>query len=201
MRNPQIHQGRVLRARSDARAAFSASPREELALSAGVDFLHLVFLRKPAIRFQLPEPAVNSISQWCEAYHYYFSLDDEGFCCVARRESLPYRLLEVDRRPVPHALELGQLLGYPRCCCRAIASIGERNIDERAVTAAGWNYEGEFRLINPARYQQGCSLICHLPCSSTCSYSLAIAKRALRVVTAYQKHAAFSAWSAWTAVL
>lgn len=186
---------------SRAAAAFVALPHEQLPPSAGVDFLHLVGLRKPAVRVKVSGPGLEEVARWCATYGYAWVADEDGFCCVARKMDLAERVLEVDRRPEPHELELGLLLGYPRCCCDAVTAVGESEIDSRAVAVAAWSYEERFRLIDPSRYRQGGSLICHLPCTPACEPSLVIARRAARFVRQHQGHPAFEPWSAWKGVL
>lgn len=178
-----------------AAEAFASLPHDHMPLSARVDFLHLTALGKPAARVKVPDGALPALERWCERHGYGWDADEEGYCCVARTEAQARHILEVDRRVEPHELELGLLLGYPRCCCEAIARLGESRIDEQALVVARWEFEGPFRLINPSRYRQGGSLICHLPCSPICARTLEIASRACRFIRPRLDHPAFATWS------
>jgi hypothetical protein len=177
--------------------AFAALPHDTLPRSAGVDFLHLLVSRKPAVRFKLTDHGSTAISGWCHAHGYACRVDDEGYCCVARTASFAEHVLEVDRRSEPHELELGLLLGYPRCCADVVALIGESAIDEHALVVAAWTYEKGFRSIDPSGYRSGTSLICHLPCCPTCLPSLEIASSAARFLTTRSYCGPFERWSRW----
>lgn len=177
-----------------AAAAFAALPHELLPLSAKVDFLHLLGLEKPAVRTNVPEQAMQALRRWCLRYGYGWDADEEGYCCVASSVGLAREVLEVDRRVEPHETELGLLLGYPRCCCEAIARVGESGIDDRAAEVARWPFKGRFRLIDPSGYRQGASLICHLPCRADCAASLEIAERAVRFLQPRLSEPAFVSW-------
>jgi hypothetical protein len=177
-----------------AAAAFAALPHELLPRSAKVDFLHLLGLEKPAMRTNVSEQAMQALRNWCLRYGYGWDADEEGYCCVASSVGLARKVLEVDRRVEPHETELGLLLGYPRCCCEAIARVGESGIDDRAAEVARWLFQGRFRLIDPSGYRQGASLICHLPCRTDCAASLEIAERAVRFLQPRLSEPAFVSW-------
>ena len=190
-----------LRLARDAEAVFRSLPHYLLPVSARVDFLHLLVAGKPAVRVKAGEAALGPIGRWSAANGYDHAIDDEGYCCVATGDALAQRVLEVDRRVEPHEVELGLLLGYPRCCCEMIARVGESRIDEQAVVVAGWEFEGQFRLIDPSGYRHGASLVCHLPCSPVCSASLRMARRAARFLRRRLGEADFATWSGWTGLL
>lgn len=183
-----------------AAAAFMALPHELLPMSAKVDFLHLLGLEKPAVRTNVPEQATPALRRWCLRYGYGWDADEEGYCCVASSVELARKVLEVDRRIEPHETELGLLLGYPRCCCEAIARVGESGIDDRAAEVARWPFRDRFRLIDPSGYRQGASLICHLPCRADCAASLEIAQRAVRFLQPRLSEPAFVWWRRWASV-
>lgn len=181
--------------------AFSSLPHITLPLSAGVDFLHLVACGKPAVRFKLTEHGSVHLAKWCAAHGYACLVDEDGFCCVAPTVHRATRVLEVDRRTEPHELELGLLLGYPQCCCAAIAAVGESAIDEHAAVVATWPFEGRFRLIDPSGYRMGDSLICHLPCGPRCEPSLQLVSRAASFIRGRLAGAPFGRWSRWASLL
>ena len=186
---------------ADEAAAFAALPHRTLPLSAGVDFLHMVACGKPAVRFKLTEHGSTDLALWCAAHGDACRVDEDGFCCVAPTLSLAERVLEVDRRTEPHELELGLLLGYPRCCSEGVAEIGESAIDDHAAVVARWPYAGRYRLIDPSGYRRGDSLVCHLPCSPACGPSLELALRAARFLEYRLRHPPFDRWSHWAAML
>jgi hypothetical protein len=190
-----------LNATSCAANIFVALPRDKLLASAWVDFLHLVALDKPAVRIKVPELGLHDLAHWCTQYGYEWSSDAEGFYCVARNRRIADRVLEVDQGTEPHELDLGMLLGYPSCCCEAVAEVGESRIDEYAMAAAKWEFQGRFQLIDPAGYAHGASLICHLPCSPSCEASLNIAIRAAEFLRGRLEHPAFASWMRWTQLL
>jgi hypothetical protein len=179
---------------------FSALPHDALPLSAGVDFLHMIACGKPAVRFKVSEYGSTSIARWSAANGYACRVDEAGFCCVAPTSLLAEHVLEVDRRSEPHEMELGLLLGYPRCCCEAVAAVGESAIDDHAAIVAAWPFAGRFQSINPAEYRKGTSLICHLPCSPKCAPSLEIASRAAGFLRGRLKRVPFDRWSCWAAL-
>lgn len=183
-----------------AAAAFAALPHELLPLSAKVDFLHLLGVEKPAVRTNVPEPTIPALRRWCAHHGYGWDADEEGYCCVASSVELARKVLEVDRRVEPHETELGLLLGYPRCCCQAIARVGESGIDDWAAVVARWPFQGPFRLIDPSGYRQGASLICHLPCRADCAASLDVAERALKFLRPRLVEPAFASWLRWVSM-
>lgn len=173
-------------------------PREGLPPSAGVDALHLSAHLKSAFRSRLTAPAfVPLVKQWCERHGLAVRFDQDGFVCVARTMELADRILEVDRNPEPHERTLGLLLNYPHCCAEFVAHAGESNIDRLAEQIRNWMFAGEYGLIDPSGYLDGTSLICHLPCSPTCSASLEIARSALQFVNQYRLEPGFERWSTW----
>jgi len=186
---------------SVAASSFAALPRQRLQPSAWVDFLHFLVLEKQAVRVKPQVSGIHELARWSAQYGYEWDADEEGFCCVASSKRLARQILEIDRRTDPHELELGLLLGYPRCCCEAISLVGERKIDEHAKTVAAWQFESDFRFINPSAYLRGASLICHLPCSPNCAASLEIAVSVWRFLKRYLSYPVFRSWSAWASVL
>jgi hypothetical protein len=173
-------------------------PRNALPASAAVDALHLSANLKSAFRCRLTAPNLFPlVKAWCERHDLGVQGDQDGFVCVARTIELVIRVLEVDRSPEPHERTLGTLLGYPSCSCDFVANAGESNIDLLADQIRKWQFDGEYRLIDPSGYLDGNSLICHLPCSTRCSASLAIARSALLFVTEHRLEPGFERWSKW----
>ena len=173
-----------------------ALPWDLLRPSALVDFIQLLACGKPAVRLLVGgdgEPrAVEALSLWCRDRGFGLAADGDGFACIAAEGGRAGRILELDRRPGAHEVELGLALGYPRCCCERVAAVGESAIDAYAAEVAGWPFAGPYRRINPGGYRQGLSLICHLPCSPACVASLEIADRAREFLLAHATEPLFS---------
>jgi hypothetical protein len=173
-------------------------PKEVLPASATVDFLHLIACGKSAVRTQIQETnSLTKVAVWCEQYGFAFQADNEGYVCVARDAELARRILLVDQSGEPHEWKLGNLLGYPACCCDFVAAAGEANIDALAAEIATRTFVGRFRLTNPTGYLDGKSLLCHLPCSSQCWASLQIAEQALNFIKANLDEPILSPWLSW----
>lgn len=166
--------------------------------SAAIDALHMAAGIKPAMRTRMLElGATEAVARWCERHGLSHLADEEGYVCVAVERSLAALVLEVDRQVDAHEARLGQLLGYPPCCCELVATWGEDRIDLLVAEAARWQYVGEYRLINPARYLTGESLVCHLPCSPRCDRTLELARAALGLLRTHAHSAAFKRWNSW----
>ena len=183
--------------RSTAIENLRALPWHSLRPSALVDFILLLACGKPAVRLQAEgggDPRVMAeLSAWCRDRGFDMATDGEGFACVASEAGYAGRVLEIDRRPEPHELELGLALGYPRCCAERIAALGESGIDDYAREASTWLFAGPYRRINPSAYREGCALISHLPCSPACGPSLVLANRAWEFVLAHRSEPLLSA--------
>ncbi len=155
---------------------FASCPR-----STAVDLLRLRAGCTSAIRTRLLEPGRRrDVERWAASEAVGHAADDAGFLVIARDESLAQKVLSVDRSTQPHESKLGGLLGYPPCCVAVIAGLGEASIDERASEISRWEFRGRFRVLEVAGYGDGCALISHLPCTSTCVASWQQADRALR---------------------
>lgn len=161
-------------------------PWDGLPSSALVDLLLFSIGEKPAVRLR-PHNAegIARLVSWCVSAGLFSATDSDGYACVARSQINADQVIDIDRRFEPHEYDLGLALGYPECCCRAIASLGEGRIDGQADQAARWQYQGRFRRINPKGYCEGLSLISHVPCCPQCRSSLAIANQARAFVLAH----------------
>lgn len=173
-------------------------PVDFLPTSARVDFLHLIAFDKPAVRTKLVHGAAKSyLEDWCNRCGFILRVDSESFVCVARETRVAEQILTLDQSQEPHEQLLGLLLGYPKCCSKFIASIGEADIDRIEQKITQWNFAGDFTRIDPSNYVTGTSLICHLPCSSTCQSSLHIANQALEFINRYRDESCLAPWLFW----
>ena len=126
---------------------------------------------RDVMRTELSDSAsFSEITHWARTKALYASCDAFGFVAFARYPGISRRLLAIDAAPGDHILRLGQILGYPICCCRAARAQGENQLDSWAARPR--RYLGQFRAIDPSRYHFGESLISHIPCSSKCERSL-----------------------------
>lgn len=145
-----------------------------------VDALHLAAGLKRVLRTKLSDLAGwCHVLDWCTTNNLVGTLDKDGYVVVGWTESVVHRAMSLDVSSQPHEMDFGTLLGYPACCCKAIAQVGEAAIDDYADRASKWPYDGEYALINPSQYTHGLALICHVPCSPNCRQSLILAKQAL----------------------
>lgn len=149
--------------------------------SAAVDLLGLAAGRS-AIRVRL-ESDVEAARLWA-ADHELSLLHDGEFAVLATSTALAERVMAVDRSTVPHAMELGGLLGYPTCCSSAVAEVGEGGIDQLARQATGWCLDGVQMLLDISRYSMGIALLSHVPCGPSCAASLRQARKGLRAAQA-----------------
>lgn len=113
--------------------------------------------------------------QWATKNGLFLVSDIDNYAVVSRVPYLARMILEIDRRPQAHTYELGLKLGYPACCSRKAAQIGEKDLDLWAGEYNDTDFLGLFRMINPNGYRSGKALISHIPCSSKCKFSLMMA--------------------------
>ena len=148
--------------------------------SARTDILHLAAKIRPAIRTELAIPVSQDVVRiWMRRLGWYTAIDRDDFLVVSRSSALARMILAIDRDDSPHTFRLGHALGYPPCCCRAAASVGEQNLDSWAIAMSQRRFVGRFKLIDPTAYSEGHALISHIPCSPFCQASLQMAEAAL----------------------
>lgn len=165
-----------------------------------VDLLRLYARCTEAVRLRLAAAADDAlVLEWARRAGCSLVVDSDGYVAVAADESLARRVLRVDASSEPHELELGALLGYPRCCAAEIAQVGERAIDARARETHAWRFTRQWAAINPAHYLVGRALISHLPCSERCQPSLNVASRSLRALDDLAGIPAYADMRLWAA--
>ena len=176
-----------------------ASLPQTLKSSDYVDLLLLLVGEKNAVRlgantFDVYEEMCN----WCKQTSYRYIISKSGLMYISRYLWLARIVSIVDNSLLPHEFLLGRLLGYPACCSKKIASLGEQSIDqwESELVEYG-HFNGDYSLIDPSGYIEGTSLISHIPCSCNCVKSLKIAKSALRVIKEYSDNESFYRWKKW----
>ena len=146
-------------------------PWDLLPRSLRVDVLQLVSQARPAIRSHIKAPAErHALRDWTAGAGMDFAEDGPWVCITSQPES-PHRILCVDASQSPHVYQLGQLLGYPDCCCEVASVVGEAGLDELAKRQSLWNLSSGFKCIDSTRYTDGIAFISHIPCGRICNYS------------------------------
>lgn len=145
-----------------------------LSLSAVTDVTLVLRGRKPAARVSVG-PRGDDLRRWARRQGLFTSIDSDGFAAISRNPATARRVIDIDRRPGRHTLALGTMLGYPPCCSRAAARVGDEGIDRRHTAMVARRFHGRFRAIDPSGYTDGCSRISHVPCSTRCQPSLTMA--------------------------
>jgi hypothetical protein len=163
-----------------------------------IDFLLFLAGLKPALRIKCKDYFKNALTKWCENYSFSFMISPEKYIYIARNMYMVNLIRKIDDLCIPHEYELGILLGYPECCSKNIQLVGEENIDKWEEQFVKQSiFVGEYKLINPEGYKDGYALISHIPCSSKCKFSLAIAKSAWSIIEQYLSHSYFRRWKIW----
>lgn len=147
-----------------------------LPLSAITDIALLLRDAKPAARLQVGRRG-GELRRWARRLGFFISVDADGYAAISRSPAIARIIIDLDRRPGRHTLALGTMLGYPACCSRAAARVGDEGIDLLHWALSVRRFHGRFRAIDPSGYINGTSRISHVPCSHRCKPSLALATR------------------------
>lgn len=175
-----------------------AFPVCSLPSSAWVDFLHLAARQKTVLRTYIcDDRSLEAVKLWCLSHGLCIVWDDFRFICVGFNEAEALTVMALDKQPGPHAFELGLALGYPECCCKFVARLGESQIERLDHQTTTWVFQGDYRLISPACYSAGTSLICHIPCSPTCAVSLQQAQAVLAYLRVNKNEPFAERWRKW----
>ena len=163
--------------------------------SASVDFILLVLGLKPALRTRLLQvERFEEVRDWCEKWGFFSHLDEEGFIFISPDQSLATEIITLDQSTKKHEYKLGLLFGYPKCCTKKIAEIGEHYIDDYEDKICSATFEAFFCLINPENYRKGTAFISHVPCSSSCFHSLHIAQQLALFVLRNKDKEVLNSW-------
>lgn len=119
--------------------------------------------------------SLSKLRAWARRMGLFAAVDRDGFFTLSCSPSAARRALHIDRLPGRHETALGQVLGYPLCCCRAAARQSEACIDEWALSISKRRFIGLYRLIHPGGYSDGQAILSHVPCSPRCRPSLQMA--------------------------
>lgn len=132
---------------------------------------------------------------WCKNNNFSFIISEEGFMYISKNYLIAWLAKVIDNSTWNHTLLLGLIFGYPRCCSKKVASIGENNIDNYEKELLMNNkFNAPFDIINPQGYTNGYSLISHIPCCSKCRKSLKIANKIYKIVNKYKDSPSFQNW-------
>lgn len=152
-----------------------------LPASSRVDLAQLALAIRPAMRSRAIRPAsAADIRKWARSHRLFAALDRHLYFVASSNPRVVSRLLAIDLSAGPHVAQLGLGLGYPECCRRAAARVGEGSLDAWATELASRRFVGLFQLTNPGPYARGASFISHIPCSPRCNMSLNMALRLRR---------------------
>lgn len=115
-------------------------------------------------------------TRWIRRQGLACVVDDQGFVVIARNAFRARRTMAIDRSEGNHTRALGLALGYPRCCCREAARRGDGQLDQWAAAYSHTGLSGLSRMLDPARYAEGKSMLSHIPCGPRCTRSLQMAR-------------------------
>lgn len=175
--------------------AFETLPKN-LKPSDYVDFLLFLAHEKPCLRLGNNQSSVyQDVLAWCKENRFAYVVSKAGFMYISHNLFLAVVAKIVDDSTFSHTYIFGKILGYPDCCSKRIAEIGESLIDEyekELVTNA--DFQEPYHIINPKGYIEGYSLISHIPCCETCRRSLEKATSVYQVILKYKEHPSFEKW-------
>lgn len=177
----------------NAYESFQSNP--SLPFSVNVDVMLLLLGLKPCLRTKMhSSEGLQLIKSWCHQFKAFFHVDHECFIYISFNKNLMKKVIEVDQCIQKHEETLGKLLGYPECCSKKIASIGEDNIDEFEQTFSQKKFQASYHLINPKNYPKGKAFISHVPCSTSCINSLKIAQKFYLFLKNHETNKLFEGW-------
>lgn len=163
--------------------------------SAKVDLCLFLSGIKPAVRTQIQDKGhLNFLASLFSSLGWYLAYDEDGYIVIAADRNLADVTLQVDQSSLPHESQLGALLGYPKCCYEYMAQQGENKIDEVAENFKEQDLKEEYGLIDVSLYDQGISLISHVPCSPQCSPSLEVAQFLQKFIVALEVQGSLLEW-------
>lgn len=161
-----------------------------------VDFLLFLSHEKPCVRLGYNKTDVyQEMVRWCKAYNMSYVISNFGFMYISSFFILAHIAKIVDDSTISHTYLLGRILGYPACCSKQIAEVGESKIDEyEQEFVSNSKFPKPYHIINPTGYVEGYALISHIPCCATCKQSLRKASVAYQVILKHKNHASFAKW-------
>lgn len=135
------------------------------------------------------------MKNWCDKYNFSYTISSSNLMYISKFKILCLITQLIDDSSFNHSYILGRILGYPKCCCKKIALVGEKNIDNfEADLFNSSELSTPYELINSSYYTDGTALISHVPCSHSCEESLKIALKAKKVITRHREFKEMSTW-------
>ena len=126
--------------------AFEALP-PDLTPSSYIDFHLLLGCLKSTVRLHMPQPrAQHVVDFWGEVHGYASVSNSSGYIYIAKTQDDALRLQELDDSHKAYEYRLGLLFGYPSCCCRRAAEVGESHLDEWEKLCRKMPLSGEHRI-------------------------------------------------------
>lgn len=175
---------------------WSCIPWEYISPTFQVDFCQLISGSKPAIRSRVTDrKALINLEEIAKSYNWDFALDEGEIFVMSTEKGISDTIIAVDNSYEPHEIELGTLLGYPACCSKLIASLGENEIDNYELEFNKKSKEGKYKLLDIESYMQGISLLSHVPCSQTCDTSFRLASNVKEYIERNRRVDSFSGWA------
>jgi hypothetical protein len=109
-------------------------------------------------------------------------------------QKLIQQTVQADHSSEKHEESLGKLLGYPECCCKKVAEIGEEKIDLFEANLCKEKFSPSYKITNPKNYKYGKAFISHVPCSNSCFNSLLLALKLSALLSHYSYYQPFRVW-------
>jgi hypothetical protein len=161
-----------------------------------IDFLLFCMHEKPCVRLGQNDCMVyHEMTLWCQKQKLAYIVSESGLMYVSKSKFFAWLAKCTDDSLLNHTYFFGKLLGYPSCCSKKIADVGETGIDSYEKELVLQNqFIPPFDLINPEGYLKGYALISHIPCCCNCKKSLKLAKKTYQIVQNYKEHPAFARW-------
>ena len=180
----------------EAYKSFVSSLHPLMPISANVDIIQFLFGLKPCVRTRIQDfqQDILPFKRWCHKNNFYWHIDLEGFVYISMSQKLIQQTVQADHSSQKHEESLGKLLGYPECCCKKIAELGEENIDLFEEKLCQGKFSIPYKITNPKNYKYGRAFISHVPCSSSCFNSLLLALKLSALLSDYSYYHPFRVW-------
>ena len=162
-----------------------------------IDFLLFCMNEKSCVRLGQNDGLVyHEMTLWCQKQNLSYVKSESGLMYVSKSKFIAWLAKCTDDSPLNHTYFFGKLLGYPSCCSKKIAEIGENEIDSYEKELVLQNqFAQPFDLINPEGYLKGHALISHIPCCCNCKKSLKLAQKVYQTIIDHKDHPAFVRWT------
>jgi len=164
--------------------------------SANIDFLLMLLELKPSMRTRCvaEKDMQKSVVEWLKENGFYAWIDHENYIYISSIQSTLEKVIALDTSTEKQESKIGELFGYPRCCCKKIQGIGEEQIDAYEEAISQEIFPLFFKLIDPKNYRKGTAFISHVPCSTNCFDSLALAQQFGFFIHKNKHSLLFSGW-------